>query len=816
MANAGHDEMPPRPECEFDFNLPHGIDAEEDVIVNQNSAVERSNDEPTLGGSREDSNLDPLFFDDTDSAQQPMNYDSLPKGFSDDEGEGLQFDRSCEAEQARKPSPKSKKSPRRSNKGDVGEEASPRAKRPRQSLFGGPVEEAQEPEFESNFNDQDVDVNVDVDMDAPEPSPDFRHRMSSLNLDQQEENDTEAFQNAQDDHPFDLGLGLGSFEQDDMLAMGSRAASEDSFMIPQDDRPVYELRQNIDRAKTSTYIDTDKTGNYDPAQEAKIKALKLQKAKAMKAAKKKSKGKGKAKVQKEHVPKYIVRLRFKAFGNVRNYTNDEDNWPVDWSEVDTDYEQEANEYKGWYRHETPGIDIQIPIEDPQGSVDDITGYPAARGCKQCRINDKDCTMVAGGSFPCDECEEEDTVCEPIIKPVTKGRCKQCDHDDEDTCSFEDNPGQSICDQCTDGQFVCEALPPLNYKAPRISIDEILYGPNRKHVQCTFCRAEKKRCSLKKKTDKPPCNHCKNNSIGCTFYDIPKAITERQAAAARKKALLHPTQGEAPKVSMPGSEFFSPEDLEDMMRDDDTPLSREPTPELDLIDNDGNKGLIRKVKTSFAHPVEFNQTSDCNFCELPMFGCVGEFEREVYVIKWHSGLGYTEVGGGHREDKDPTRMCKDCTMARAQIILCDCHTYERMPEDTLPLDFAAMSDDLMYAEPGSAEMRYQLSRWCSMCFSPAKIGCCTTQLALNGVEDGETRVGCGLRLCDNCRDFLQDGYNGNLEEMAEAMDNMPKASAEDGESETLEGKPRADVGYLLNDSLLMRCIMAEGYDAADDA
>jgi hypothetical protein len=163
--------------------------------------------------------------------------------------------------------------------------------------------------------------------------------------------------------------------------------------------------------------------------------------KAAKAAKKK--GKGKQKVRKEHVPKCILVLRFKTFGNVRNYTNDEDNWPGNWSEVDTEYEEEAKDHREYYRRNTPDANIQLPIEDPNGLVDDITGYPSARGCKQCRADGKDCTMTEGGTFPCDECKDEDVLCEPIIKPVTKGRCTQCAHDDQDTCSFEDDPERGL-------------------------------------------------------------------------------------------------------------------------------------------------------------------------------------------------------------------------------------------------------------------------------------------------------------------------------------------------------------------------------------
>lgn len=228
------DSMPPRLECEFDFNLPHGVDAEKLHVNAQEPYNILDGDVAADGTVHANDDQNPLFADGVDPTLQPMKYNSLPKGFSDDEGADRHYDRSWEAEQARKPSPKSKKSPRRSNKGDVGDEESPRIKRLRQSLFGGPVEEAQEPEIESNLNYRYIDM--DIGLNAPQPSPDFRQRISSLNLDQQEEHDTEEFQNAQDNCQFDLGLGLGSFEEDGMLATGSRAASEDSFIIPPDDQ----------------------------------------------------------------------------------------------------------------------------------------------------------------------------------------------------------------------------------------------------------------------------------------------------------------------------------------------------------------------------------------------------------------------------------------------------------------------------------------------------------------------------------------------------------------------------------------------------
>jgi hypothetical protein len=574
---------------------------------------------------------------------------------------------------------------------------------------------------------------------------------------------------------------------------------------------VYELRKNIDRSKAFTNIDNDKTGTYDPSHEARMKALERQKAKAAK----KMKGKGKAKLRKEHVPKFILKFHFSAFGNVRNYTNDEDHWPNGWSDVDSDDEAEAKEYRNYYRHNTPGVDIQDAIEDPQDLMDDITGYPAARGCKQCYKDRNECSMVRGGTFPCDDCEDEDVICEPILELTKKGRCRQCTDDGQERCSFEDNQEQVICDECTDGDFSCDPLLPRNYRRARISIDEILYGPNRKHTQCTFCRVEKKRCSLKKKTDKPPCKFCKKHGIGCTFYDVPKAVTERKVAAAKKRAALGPTEGNVPGVSKPGSNFFSPEDLEDIMRADEEVVSREATPEIEMEDEAGNKGMLTKIRTSFAHPIRFNvsveKVNDCNFCEMPMFGFIGHFEKEVHVIRWYSNLGYTEVGGGYCEEKGPTTMCADCTSTRLQVMCCPEHEFQTMYDQAEVLDFDAIGDELIAADPGSADIRHQLQRWCSTCFTPASWGCATLQPSLIG-EEGDETVGCGLRLCDKCMETLRDKYLWDLEEMADAMVRMPKTSEDDGEAGALQGKPRADVGFLRQNGLLMRVINAGAEDA----
>jgi hypothetical protein len=193
---------------------------------------------------------------------------------------------------------------------------------------------------------------------------------------------------------------------------------------------------------------------------------------------------------------------------------------------------------------------------------------------------------------------------------------------------------------------------------------VIYTEDRPYIQCTNCRREKKRCSLKKKTDKPPCKYCKKHNIGCTFYEIPKVVKEKKAKAKG------PTEGDAPEVAIPDHDYFTKEDLEDLYNEDVYMESRSPTPEIEMEDEAGHKGTLTKIMTSFAHPIQFGSienTSDCNFCELPIFGFVGHFEKEVHVIRWYGGHGYTEVGGGHAQDKEGvTTMCQICAIGRLDI------------------------------------------------------------------------------------------------------------------------------------------------------
>lgn len=807
---------PTQADYDFDFSLPHGVDIDDysidDVAYPRNSDSPHSDEDtqnanrdgPDRDGGDDSEQLDDILMSDSlrphedesdlvhevgGITEQIINYDQLPEGISEDEDAEEAFDRSWGGRQSTITASKTKLSPRRKHVEDT-EDAPLQLKKQRQSIFGGPVKEG--------------DMNMaELEPVSKTPGPIIGPYMSTLSLMPQER------EGGIPDQTFNAGFDVPASEEYDASPDGS-PMSDRNIIIPPDSQPAYELRQNIPRKTAFTYIDTDNSGNFDPLDEAKRKMLKINKAKAAKLAQQKKKKKQSA--PKQQIEKLIVKLHFEAFGNVRNYTDDEQNWPDNWSEVDSECERNRQEYRDSFRRNTPGHIVQMPIEDPTGELDDLTGHPVARGCKCCRTNNHDCSMITNGIYPCMQCAVEDTECEPIVPAPVKGRCMQCVTDGIDVCSFEFKPGEASCDLCFESGLVCVPLPPEGYRAKRINIDDLMYGEDRPYAACTVCRQEKKRCSLKKKTDNPPCKYCKKHRIGCTFFDLPKLdLAKKTTTAASGRRPLGPTEGKAPEVAMPSSSYFTAEDLADMeMREEET-SSRESTPEIEMEDKAGNTGLLTKIMTSFAHPIKFNvplgAISDCNFCEMPMFGIVGHFEREVHVIRWYDGRGYTEVGGGHCEYNSPSQMCGLCTITRLQIIVCGDHQLEpAFDSDNVP-DFNTVTDDLISAEPGSDDMVYQLKRWCSMCFSVAKFGCARVQPSVCGEEE-ETVVGCGLRLCDRCAVRLKDEFEGNIELLAEHMDPSPKISIEDEESDDLEGMARADVGFLKKDGLLMAAIYAE--------
>jgi hypothetical protein len=402
----------------------------------------------------------------------------------------------------------------------------------------------------------------------------------------------------------------------------------------------------------------------------------------------------------------------------------------------------------------------------------------------------------------------------------------------------------MCDECLEADNLdCKAIPLRGYRRPRIDLERDHYGQDRKWTSCTHCREENKKCSLKKKTDKPPCKRCKRQKIGCHFYNVAPREKEKVKKPEKKendaeeeipmsetfkdprRTLLERI---APETSIPGSDLFSPEDLA-YMEAQSSENESEAQEELDedadqeiMEDAEGHSGVLTTIKTSFAHPMVFsiappdhpNAIRNCDFCRMPIFGIVGHFEREVHAIRWTDGLGYTEFGNGHREGNSATTMCRQCTFNRLQVMVCPEHVIQSMELHHSQLDYNAAAEDLMSTPGGTPETQYELQRWCSLCFSLATHGCCTPQPFVGAEEheeDSEMMNGCGLRLCSRCAQDLDQSYHNDLHEMATALDKEPKPKYVESDEEETErdlsdqGTVRADVGLLRVDGLLMKCV-----------
>jgi hypothetical protein len=209
MSGSIDDSLPPRPDTAFDFNLPHGIDTEEHAPSTGQTVHDFADREPNdpqydhdqmedIQHTAEPKNNVDLY--DQDTGEQEMNYELMPKGFSDDEDAGEAFDRSWSIHQAQKSPPKNKKSPKRSSD-DGDEEAIPTTKKPRVSLFGGPMDEDEEERSEEEPEKYGVDRDEDV-AEPKTPGHGIGNRLSSLNLEQQEREVSPT------ERPLNVGFGL--------------------------------------------------------------------------------------------------------------------------------------------------------------------------------------------------------------------------------------------------------------------------------------------------------------------------------------------------------------------------------------------------------------------------------------------------------------------------------------------------------------------------------------------------------------------------------------------------------------------------------
>jgi hypothetical protein len=574
-----------------------------------------------------------------------------------------------------------------------------------------------------------------------------------------------------------------------------------------------------------------------------------------------------------------------------------DKWPDDGSdfsknedapgETSDDFEMERS-----YKLRKRGAK-QETLSDPRGVEEDLFGHPDARGCVRCRQNGHDCSLKHHGfSWPCLHCAEKDVNCELIIAPKYKDACLRC-QDNEPQCSFttldyeEDGTPPLCCEECLAVQdFDCRAGPNKARQHQRLYINEKGRSDDwpdveerpvapRKYVACTICRQEAKRCSLKTKTDKAPCNKCKKEGLPCTFLDLrpPKPskalpldgltagtamieidedssdethsareivkqsrrpmqskVKGKAKAMPDRQPILAPQPRPIPQTGPPPKRFDwhralreAEEAAEAAEFDEDEELQRPTTPKERLIDADGHSGETCTIVTNYSHPITFaatpydgeGQDTSCTWCSDNAYGILGLGEKEVFCIEWHTGLGYTEILGGHLTDGcPPSKMCFNCTVSRYQIIICDNHQLQRIPLLEQE-DIDIVADQLTEAPPFSKQTTVLQDKFCSLCVSDlASFHCATIQDSLVENHDGETRIaGCGLKLCERCAVVLLRNCDGSLEKAIGALEEQAKQDQEKG-MELPRFLARADLGLLKTSGLLYRNMEAVELEETD--
>jgi hypothetical protein len=137
----------------------------------------------------------------------------------------------------------------------------------------------------------------------------------------------------------------------------------------------------------------------------------------------------------------------------------------------------------------------------------------------------------------------------------------------------------------------------------------------------------------------------------------------------------------------------------------------------------------------------------------------------------------------------------------QIIACPQHNIQPIfPDDHSP-SFDEVFSSLLEVGDSPQDIRAQLTRWCSFCFSPATHACCAPNYSMLSEDENEEEIdGCGLKLCAGCEVKLKEVFDGDSSVMAATLDFEPKARAEEMEMGSVV---RADVGFLSRQGLLMK-------------
>ena len=537
------------------------------------------------------------------------------------------------------------------------------------------------------------------------------------------------------------------------------------------------------RGFNSTWLDEDKTGNYDPTEERREERLRRNRVKFRRreclgrsANSFDDDDEADGEAAEKVVPTLSVTLRFPSEVGKANLAHVICKLPAKAS-VNIHGATSGHCLRRRLSGASPKASGDYDVDKPHLVLDlpdDLTGHPIARGCWACLGLGICCSLLENEhSWPCAACLDDDQDCNLVTPPKLKRACECCKRR-RCACSYTHSLNHSgPCQQCGDDGYKCvagpvkEAVPTRiryerdwqNHPMPKKRVPKI-----RKILTCTECRKAGRQCSFSTVDSSPACAACKEaGSDKSCAVDI--ILPQRHGPAKRRK-----TKGESEINSLLVSL---------------SPLAKAANATQD------SEGIVRKIQTKFCHPISFNHedntagSESCHFCAEAGYAIFGLEAREVEVIDWADGRNLEEISGGHRgKGVENTRMCPDCTLSRLTIMMCPAH--ELGPIAGVKKDALDMNTALAELLSGDSKVS---GRWCSICPSLALYECCSAS------EEGE---GCSFSLCEACMVPLVGQYDGDLQKMIAEMKDEPT-------EERMLGL-RADYELLKQDGLLMRYVL----------
>ncbi|KAL9083452.1 MAG: hypothetical protein Q9165_008528 [Trypethelium subeluteriae] len=619
---------------------------------------------------------------------------------------------------------------------------------------------------------------------------------------------------------------------------------------------VYDLRpgprEDPDNVWT-TWQDEDESGNYDPngktperqvAKRKRPREEEFQKIKSLEEGPEKRARINSLLVARQEGHSFVVSLAFpsnRAKEQLGRYRG-QDNWPEEpWNHLALpDPERINDEQKPLFLNAPASYKLRsrykddpslLPFQEASPIKEDLTGHPAARGCTACYKLGEDCSLLKKPRhYPCELCKADDLVCDLISPPKWKRSCEAC-RQKKLKCSYHLNPHDEEehrlpCVACSEAGYHCVAGPRVDDQTDpplRMDLDYDWSAKRpekgRRFVSCTFCRSNRRRCSLLRCRDDLPCKACKDAGLDCTFeaLDLSKQSDTQQSPIAGPSSSFKFFDAECvyPGAPIPHWSLIP----------DEFPLSRplinpssSPSfrPEAEPTTDDGTF----VIDTAFSHPLAFNHDATpqlpCHFCgpSSTRFAIFGYGMRSVTMVEWAPGKGYDEVDGGHRGDgKEPTKMCVRCTTARVRMCACEEHEIESL-RGTVADPLEAMG--ALLDEEGKAADKYQ---WCSVCPNVALFECVTPreldELGQAIHPKAPEQLGCGLLLCDACA-MAVVAKKGNLQDMLKEGPEADVGEGIEGDVEMNDSAEngryplgwRADAEFLRADGLMMEAVRAD--------